>query len=336
MDILGEGKGELLGWHDPDEHRRWVQENKSRELKDKRMSVRDAVERFIQDGDIIAFGGFGHVRVSMAVVYEMIRRRRRDLAMMGKTGVHDIDLLIAGGCVSKVEVAYAFGHEIRGLSPAGRRAVESGQVEVISEISNAGLQWRLLAGAMGIPFIPARTMLGTHTFEKSSARLARDPWSGKPMCLLPACNPDVAVIHAHRCDKYGNAQLDGILVMDYELARAARRLVLTVEDIVDEEFIRRQPDRTTIPFFLVDAVCEVPYGAHPALMPYLYYFDEAHMHEWLTMSRTEEGTREYLDRYVLGVPDFEAYLDRVGGVRRLNHLKRVEQLRAPILEEEAP
>jgi glutaconate CoA-transferase subunit A len=334
METLAEGKGELLGWHDPDEHRRWVQENKPRELKDKRMSVREAVERFVQDGDLVAFGGFGHVRISMASIYEIIRQRRRDLVVVAKTGVHDVDVLIGAGCVRKVEVAYAFGHELRGLSPAGRRAVESGQVEVVAETSNASFQWRFLAGAMGIPFIPSRVTLGTDTFEKSVAKVARDPWSGKPVCLLPACYPDVAILHVHRCDQYGNAQIDGILVMDFELARAARRLLITAEEIVEEEVIRRQPDRTAIPFFLVDAVCEMPYGAHPALMPYLYYFDEAHINEWLTMSKTEEGTKEYLDRYVFGVHDFEAYLERVGGVRKLNHLKRVEQLRAPIFEEE--
>lgn len=334
MEILAEGKGELLGWHDPDEHRRWVQENKPRELKDKRMSVREAVERFVHDGHLIAFGGFGHVRISMAAIYEIIRQRRRDLGVFAKTGVHDVDILIGAGCVRKVEVAYAFGHELRGLSPAGRRAVESGQIEVAAEISNAGFQWRLLAGAMGIPFIPARVMLGTDTFEKSVAKVARDPWSGKQICLLPACYPDVAILHVHRCDQYGNAQIDGILVMDFELVRAARRVIVTTEEIIDEDVIRRQPDRTVIPFFLVDAVCEVPYGAHPALMPYLYYFDEAHIREWLAMSKTEEGAKEYLDRYVFGIPDFEAYLELVGGVRKLNRLKQVEQLRAPIFEEE--
>jgi glutaconate CoA-transferase subunit A len=336
MEILAAGNGELLGWHDPDEHRRWVRENKTLELKDKQMSVREAVERFIHDGDVIAFGGFGHVRVSMALIYEVIRQRRQDLVVLAKTGVHDVDVLIGAGCVSKVEVAYAFGHELRGLSPAGRRAVETGQIEVVAETTNAAFQWRLLAGAMGIPFIPARVMLGTDTFEKSTAKVVHDPWSGKRICLLPACQPDVAMFHVHRCDRYGNAQIDGILVMDFELARAARRVLITTEEIVDEEFIRRQPDRTTIPYFVVDAVCEVPYGAHPTLMPYLHYFDEAHIHEWLTVSRTEEGTKEYLDRYVFGVPDFEAYLALVGGVRKLNHLKRVEQLRAPIFEEEQP
>jgi 3-oxoacid CoA-transferase subunit A/glutaconate CoA-transferase subunit A len=325
MEIIEEGQGELVGWHDPDAQRRWVREHKSRALHDKRTSVAEAAARFVHDGDLVAIGGFGHVRVPMALVYEIVRQGRRDLTVAGKTAVHDIDLLIGAGCVSRAEVAYAFGHEMRGLSPAGRRAVESGRCRVVAETSNAAYQWRFLAAAMGIPFIPSRNLLGTDTLAKSSAKVARDPWSGKPVCLLPACYPDVALFHVPRCDRYGNAQIDGILVEDLELARAARRVVVTTEEIVDTDTIRDAPDRTAIPFFLVDAVCEVPYGAHPCQMPGMYFFDEAHIAEWLDRSTTEEGTREYLEAYVRGVDDFAAYLDRIGGRERLAYLQRVER-----------
>src|SRR3990172_8954796 len=238
VEILQEGSGELIGWHDPDENRRWIRENKSRDLQDKRMSVKEAVEQFVHDGDFIAFGGFGHIRIPMALVYEIIRQRKRGLVMAGKTAVHDVDLLVGAGCVSKVEVAYAFGHELRGLSPAGRRAVESGQCQVVAEISNAGYQWRFLAGMMGIPFIPSRNMLGTDTLAHSACKVMRDPWSGKPVCLIPAAHPDVALFHVPRCHTYGNAQIEGILVEDFELARAARRVIVTAEEIVDTEVIR--------------------------------------------------------------------------------------------------
>jgi 3-oxoacid CoA-transferase subunit A/glutaconate CoA-transferase subunit A len=325
MEIIEEGQGELVGWHDPDAQRRWVREHKSRALHDKRTSVAEAAARFVHDGDLVAIGGFGHVRVPMALVYEIVRQGRRDLTVAGKTAVHDIDLLIGAGCVSRAEVAYAFGHEMRGLSPAGRRAVESGRCRVVAETSNAAYQWRFLAAAMGIPFIPSRNLLGTDTLAKSSAKVARDPWSGKPVCLLPACYPDVALFHVPRCDRYGNAQIDGILVEDFELARAARRVVVTTEEIVDTDTIRATPDRTAIPFFLVDAVCEVPYGAHPCQMPGMYFFDEAHIAEWLDRSATEEGTREYLEAYVLSVDDFAGYLDRIGGRERLAYLQRVER-----------
>ena len=330
MQILAEGQGELIGWHDPDENRQWIAENKSRDLRDKRLSVRDAIEKFVCDGDFIAFGGFGHIRVPMALVYEIIRQHKRDLIMAGKTAVHDIDLLIGAGCVNKVEVAYAFGHELRGLSPAGRRAVETGQCEVVAEISNAGYQWRFLAGMMGIPFIPSRNMLGTDTFTHSACKVGVDPWSGKPICLIPAAQPDVAMFHVPRCDRYGNAQIDGIIVEDFELARAARRVIVTTEEIVDEEVIRNQPCRTVIPFYVVDAVCEVPHGAHPTLMPYLYFFDEEHIGEWLDLSQTPEGTTAYFEKYVFGVTCFDEYLELVGGLQKLHYLKQVEQLKAPM------
>jgi acyl CoA:acetate/3-ketoacid CoA transferase alpha subunit len=330
MEIIQEGCGELIGWHDPDENRQWVRENKPRDLRDKRISVAEAVEKYVHDGDFIAFGGFGHIRIPMALVYEIIRQRKQNLVMAGKTGVHDIDLLIGAGCVAKVEVAYAFGHELRGLSPAGRRAVESGQCKVAAEISNAGYQWRFLAGMMGIPFIPSRNMLGTDTLKRSACKVATDPWSGKPVCLIPAAYPDVAMFHVPRCDKYGNTQIDGIIVEDFELARAARRVIITAEEVVDEEVIRKEPCRTVIPFYVVDAVIEVPYGAHPTLMPYLYFFDEEHIGEWLELSKTPQGVQAYFSKYIFGVSGFEEYLELVGGIRKFNYLKRVEKMKAPV------
>jgi len=333
MEVLKEGKGTPLGWHDPDENRQWVLQNKSRELKDKCMIAKQAVSQFIHDGDYIASGGFGHIRISMVIIYEIVRQRKRNLAMAGKTSVHDLDTLIAAGCVNRVEPAYSFGHELRGLSPASRRAVEGGQCKIVAETSNAGYQWHFLAAMMGLPFMPSRNMLGTETLEYSNAKVVTDPFSGKPICLIPASYPDAAIIHVHRCDIYGNAQIDAILVEDFELSRAARRLIVSTEEIIDNERIRAEPWRTVIPYFLVDAVVEAPFGAHPGEMPGLYYFDEDMMAEWLEMSRTSQGTKKFLQEYVYGVADFEEYLSLVGGIKKFNHLKKIEQLRAP---QEAP
>jgi 3-oxoacid CoA-transferase subunit A/glutaconate CoA-transferase subunit A len=315
---------------DPDEARAWMAENKSRQLKDKRMPLKEAVSRFTQDGDYCAFGGFGHVRFSMAGIYELIRQRRRNLAIAGKTAVHDVDVLIASGVVDRVDCAYSFGHELRGLSPAGRRAVEGGKVRVVAELSNASFQWRFRAAAMGLPWIPTRTMLGTDTLRHSAAKVVEDPMTGKPLALLPACYPDFAFIHVHRCDRYGNAQIDGTIIEDRELALAAKRLIITTEKVIDEEEIRRAPDRTVIPFFVVDAVCEVPYGSHPGNMPLLYYSDEEHMAEWLSLSRTEEGVERYLQKYVYPVGDFQEYVELVGGAEKMEKLRRIEALEEPM------
>lgn len=328
--LLQEGKGQLVGWHDPDENRKWVEANKPRDMTDKTMTAQEAVSKYVTDGSYLAMGGFGHVRVSMVMIYEMIRRRKKNLIMAGKTAVHDIDLLIGGGCVDRVEVAYAFAHELRGLSPGGRRAVESGRVKVVSEISNAGYQWRFLAAQMGLPFIPTRAMLGTDTLEKSSAKVIRDPFSGKPICLLPAAYPDVAVIHVPRCDKFGNCQIYGTMVEDFELARAARRLIISTEEIIPNDEIRSKPWLTKIPYFNVDAVVEQKYGSHPCQMPLEYFFDEEHIGEWLDLSKSDEGNQKYMDKYVYGTEDFADYIKLIGGEKKMKELVDVEHLRRPM------
>jgi acyl CoA:acetate/3-ketoacid CoA transferase alpha subunit len=328
--VLQEGTGELIGWHDPDEAREWVLKNKSRELKDKTMSVKEAVSRFIRDGDFIASGGFGHTRISMAIVYEIIRQKKRRLIMAGKTAVHDLDLLVSSDCVNRVEAAYSFGHELRGLSPGSRRMVQTGQCKVVAETSNAGYQWRWLAAMMGLPFIPSRNLLGTDTLRYSSCKVIEDPFSGKPITLIPAAYPDVAFIHVHRCDVYGNAQINSNLVEDFELSRCARRLIMTTEKIVDSEIIRREPWRTCIPFLVVDAVVKSPYGSHPCEMPGMYYYDEDHIAEWLSLSKTPEGVDEYMQKYVFSVDSFEDYLKLCGGIKKMRYLKRREFFQEPM------
>lgn len=295
------------------------------------MSAKEAVSRFIHNGDFIASGGFGHVRVAMAIIYEIVRQKKHNLAMAGKTAVHDLDILVGSGCVNKVEVAYSFGHELRGLSPASRRMVENGQCKVIAETSNAAYQWRFLAGMMGLPFIPSRNLLGTDTGNYSCCKVVKDPFSGKPINLIPAAYPDAAFIHVHRCDRYGNAQIDGIVVEDIELSRCARRLIVTTEKIVDDELIRKEPWKTKIPFFVVDAVVEAPYGSHPCEMPGMYYYDEEHIAEWLRLSRTQEGVDSYLQKYVFSVATFKRYLKLCGGTKKMNYLKRRELLREPMI-----
>ena len=330
MKILEEGKGKLIGWRDPDENRQWVLEHKSRKLEDKRMTAARAVESFVTDGDFLAMGGFGHIRVSMSIIYEMIRQKKRHLKMAGKTAVHDADILIAGGVVDEIEVAYTFGHELRGLSKASRRAAQTGRLKVVGETSNAGYQWRFLAGMMGLPFIPARNLLGTDTLAHSSAKVIDDPFTGRPICLIPAAYPDVVAIHVPRCDKYGNCQIDGSVVEDFELARCARKLIVTTEKIIDEEEIRAKPHATVIPFFLVDAVVEVPFGSHPCLMPYQYYFDEEHIGEWLNVSKTDAGVEEYFRKYVHSVRSYAEYLELIGGAQQMDKLARIELYEAPV------
>jgi acyl CoA:acetate/3-ketoacid CoA transferase alpha subunit len=329
LEVQSEGTGEALPKIDLEEHRQWVLEKKSRVLESKLTSVKEAVTKFVNDNSYIVLGGFGHVRSPMTAVYELIRQGKRGLVVNAHPGCHDIDLLAAAGCIRKVDRAYGGGHEVRGLSPAFRRAVEAGEIEVV-EWSNAALAWRFKAAAMGLPFLPCRVMIGTDTFRHSAAKIVSCPFTGVKICLVPACYPDVAFIHVHRCDAHGNAQIDGTTVEDVDIARASRRVVLTTEEIVPTDRLRETPWRTTIPHYLVDAVVEIPWGAHPTNMPYLYYFDEEHITEWLRKARTEEGARDFLDKYVRGLRDFDSYLELVGGVRKLTYLKKLEQYQATL------
>jgi hypothetical protein len=175
---------------------------------------------------------------------------------------------------------------------------------------------------MGVPFIPVRSMLGTDTLKYSAAKVVECPFTGDPIALLPALILDVGLIHVHRADKYGNAQIDGISGFAFELARASKRLLISTEEIIDTELIRSQPDRTIIPYYLVDAVVEAPFGSHPGEMCYLYERDEAHIKSWVVASKTPEAAQAYLDKYIYGVKDHQEYLDLIGS-ERLGQLKEM-------------
>ncbi|MEN4012059.1 MAG: CoA-transferase [Chloroflexota bacterium] len=317
--------GELFMPPDVDAAREFFRQ-KPRAMSDKRMTVSEAVEAFIHDGDYIATGGFGSVRFSSAVLHEIVRRRRKSLGFSGHSTTHDFQILAAGGVIDRCDIAYVVGLEMRGLSPNGRRLMESGQVRT-AEWSNAGLAWRYKAAAMGVPYLPVRTMLGSDTMRYSSAKLIECPFTGAALLAVPALYPDAAIIHVHQCDIYGNAQIDGISIVDHDLARAARRVILTTERLVSSEQIRSQPSRTSIPFWLVDAVCLVPFGSYPGEMPYEYTSDERHFGEWLEAEKDPETFQPFLERYIYGVKTFEEYLELIGGQTRLAELQQQEPLK---------
>ena len=203
--------------------------------------------------------------------------------------------------------------------------MESGEVAFV-EWTNYALAVRLKAAAMGVPFLPARVMLGTDTFRHSAARAIACPFTGERLVALPALYPDVAAIHVHEADRYGNCRIRGTTVADLDLARAARKLIVTCERLIPNDEIRREPDRTVIPFFCVDAVCEVPYGSYPGNMPYEYFSDEVHLRRWLEVERDAEAHRRFLEEHIYGVSDFSEYLQRCGGLPRLQELRRQEFL----------
>lgn len=298
---------------------------KPRGLVPKVTTVRQAVADLIHDGDYIAVGGFGGDRIPTAVLHEIVRQGRKNLGLSGHTATHDCQILAAGKCFDRCDVAYVVGLEARGLSRAARNVFESGEVEV-TEWSNASLAWRYKAAAMGVPFLPARTLLGTDTWARSAARAITCPYTGIRLAALPALYPDVGIIHVHRADVYGNCQIDGILVSDADMARASRRLIITAERLVPHDEIRREPSRTVIPYYLVDAVIEVPYGSYPANMPYEYFSDEAHLREWLQAEENPRTYRAFLDKHIYGLTEFSEYLELNGGLEKMRHLRHLELL----------
>jgi acyl CoA:acetate/3-ketoacid CoA transferase alpha subunit len=310
MDILKSGTGELIQPFDLDEFREWNRTQKSRKLVDKVMSEQEAISKFVYDGCYIGTELYGTVRAPMSLTREVVRQGVKDLRVCGQ-GVLELDLWLAAGLVKALDITY-IGLEVYGTSSALRRAVESGQVEKCVEWSNGAITWRMKATAMGVPFLPTRSMLGTETLDYSAAKVVKDPFTGAKVALLPALVLDVALIHVHRADKYGNCQIEGISGFATEMSRACKRLIVSAEEIVPTEEIRKNPDRTIIPYFLTDAVVHAPYGSYPGEMAYMYGRDEAAIKEWVEISKAAEGAKEYLDKYVYSPKNHDEYLKLIG------------------------
>lgn len=313
MEILQSGMGELIQPFDLDEFREWNRTRKSHKLVDKVMTEQEAVSKFVYDDCYLGTELYGTVRAPMSLTRELVRQGKKDLRVCGQ-GVLELDLLLAAGLIKKLDITY-IGLEVYGTSSALRRAVESGQVEKCVEWSNGAITWRMKAAAMGVPFLPTRSMLGTDTLAYSAAKVVEDPFTGVKVALLPALVLDVALIHVHRADQYGNCQVDGITGFAAEMARASKRLIVSAEEIVSTQEIRKYPDRTLIPYYLVDAVVHAPYGSYPGEMAYLYGRDEPGIKEWAEMSKTAGGAQDYLDKYVYGVKNHEEYLKLIGEER---------------------
>lgn len=322
MEILDQGIGQMFMDPDPDASRSFFR-NKQRKMTDKVVELKDAVGNFVNNGDYLGIGGFGANRTPIAACHEIVRQGKKNLGFAGHTATHDMEILSAGEAYDRLDVAYVVGLEARGLSTCSRRYVESGKVKV-TEWTNYALSLRLQAAAMGVPFLPARNMMGTDTFKYSAAKVAKCPFTGKKMVLLPALSPDIAIIHVHEADKFGNARFRGISISDVELANASKRVIITAERLIPSEEIKRVPSATRIPYFLVDAVCEVPYGGYPGTMPYEYFSDEEHLKQWLQVEKDEHEFKAFLDRNIYGCKDHEDYIHLNGGLAKMRELRAKE------------
>lgn len=324
MKTIEKGKGPLFMDPDPDKARAHFK-GKNRAMVKKLTSVKEAVEKFIPDGTYIAIGGFGGVRVPVAVMHEILRQGKKNLGLSGHTATHDFQILAAGECFDRCDIAYVIGLEARGVSKNARRYMESGKVKVC-EWTNAGMAWRFKAAALGIPFLIGRQSLGADSLPHSASYVVECPYTKKKVATFPALYPDVAIIHVHEADIYGNAVIRGVSIADEDLARAAKHTIISCERIVDTEKFRNDPHQVMIPYYCVDAVLEVPYGGYPGNMPYEYFSDEAHLKEWLAVEKDETAFKKFLDENIFGVADFNEYIEKRGGKKLMKKLHREEFL----------
>lgn len=274
------------------------------------MALSEAIARYVHDGDTIYAAGFTHL-IPFAAGHEIIRQGRKNLVLARATPDLLYDQMVAAGCARKVIFSY-MGNPGVGSLRIVRAAIEAGSLEW-EEYSHFGMISRLQAGATGLPFMPMNpTAAGDLEQENPNHRTVTDPYSGNAVVVVPALKPDVAIVHVQRVDEDGNAQIWGIIGEQKEAAFAAERVILTAEEIVDETIIRSDPNRTLIPGFIVEAVCQVPYCAHPSYTQGYYDRDNPFYLDWDEVSKSQESVQKYLDEWVYGVKDREEYWEKLG------------------------
>jgi len=276
----------------------------------KLIALSDAIAKYVADGDTVYAAGFTHL-IPFAAGHEIIRQHKRDLVLARATPDLIYDQMVAAGCARKVIFSY-MGNPGVGSLRIVRGAIEQGKLEW-EEYSHFGMITRLQAGASGLPFLPMNQTAATD-LEKANPNIKRisDPYGGKDVVVVPALNPDVAIVHVQRADKEGNAHLWGIIGEQKEAAFAARKVILTAEEIVDESVIRSDPNRTLIPSIVVDAVCHVPYACHPSYAQGYYDRDNEFYLQWDKISESADAVKNYLDEWAYGVKDREEYWQKLG------------------------
>jgi glutaconate CoA-transferase subunit A len=274
--------------------------------------MQEAIGRYVHDGDVVAIEGFTAF-ICFSAAHEILRQGRRELVLCRMTPDLVYDQMVAAGCARKLIFSY-LGNPGVGPLHGIRRAVEKGVPRPIEveEYSHFGMVARYTAGAARLPFFPLRSYIGSDQPRVNAAiQFLESPYGEGKVAVVPPLNPDVAILHAQRADPSGNTQVWGLLGVQKEVAFAANRVIVVVEEIVDEGVIRSDPNRTVIPNLVVDAVVHEPYGAHPSYAQGYYDRDNQFYLEWDRLSRDEAKTRAWLDEWVYGVSDWTSYLDKL-------------------------
>jgi glutaconate CoA-transferase subunit A len=278
--------------------------------------MREAIGRFVSDGDMVMAEGFTHL-IPFAAGHEIIRQRKKDLTLCRLTPDLIYDQMIAAGVARKLVFSWA-GNPGVGSLHGIRRAVEKAvprSIE-IEEYSHFGTVSRLVAGASGLPFMPLRNYHGTD-LPRVNERIKKIscPFTGEELYAVPAITPDVTIVHAQRADEQGNTQIWGLMGVQKEASFAAKRVIVVVEEVVSEEAIRSDPNRTLIPGLIVTAVVHEPWGAHPSYAQGYYDRDNRFYVEWDGVAREPESMERYLDEWVYGVSGRAEYMEKLGEER---------------------
>jgi glutaconate CoA-transferase, subunit A len=273
-------------------------------------SLSDALDRHVGNGASVYVTGFTHL-IDFAAAHELARRRVRDLTLIRMTPDLVYEQLIAAGCASRLVFSY-LGNPGVGPLRAIKRAIERGAIEW-TEYTHGSLVAALRAAAAGAPFAPAPAVAATDLpTQNPHYATARPPFSGEEVTVVAPLNPDVAIVHVQRADESGNAHVWGATSEIADAAFASRAVIVTAEEIVDEETIRTDPNRTVIPAWAVDAVVHVPWASHPSFAQGFYARDNAFYREWAERSRDDDRVREYLEEWVYGVESREEYVRNLG------------------------
>ncbi len=289
----------------------------------KLFSMREAISRFVLDGNEVAMGTCQETMIPFAAGHELISQRKRNLTLIGPISDILFDQIIGGGCVSKIRAAWV-GNVITGSCYNFRRAVESGVIEM-EDHSNLTLSMALQAGSMGVSFMPARTALGSDLFKTNTClKTITCPFTGDTLIAVATISPDVTIIHVQRVDEYGNAHAWGNLGVTHEACLASRHIIITAEEIVTTEIIRSDPNRVITPGFRVSAVVHAPFGAHPSPVPGYYNRDHQVFIDYRNESKTPEIFANWRTCLVDSVKSSSDYLsllgnERVAGLALKNH-----------------
>jgi glutaconate CoA-transferase subunit A len=293
-------------------------------VEDKRISLKEAVS-LVSDGSHLFWGGFGFQRPPMAFAHELVRQKKKGLTIYTCGSEMDIDILSGAKVVSRYELAF-YAIEGIGLVPNIQRRIREGSIE-IEDYSNLAMVMRFLGGALGVPFMPLKSMLGTDMlakkrFREKKAEIMECPFTGEKVVLVPSVRPDFSIVHAQRVDKEGNVQIEGIKGEDVEGARAGKKVIVLAEEIVDTEFIRAQPDQTIIPNIYVTHVVECPWGSFPMMVYNYYDYDMEHVRMYYDQCKTEEGWQKYCEDYITSVNSHAEYLQKIGMECLMKHKAR--------------